>query len=195
MDGCYSILDKFICNSLYFIPIYWLVKNITCYIIHVKIREEEQVNTSIMYTYWKTNWNRLLTPQILFDAGENMNTIDETTILPTKTITSYINNDKVCQTWQPCCFICLSIETTYNLRVLLPCRHAVICSDCFKSLYKSAMFTVNHHLIGFITCPICRTPINSTLLLPRINSNDELDSEVTNVMNGDIITNITEISM
>ncbi|CAH8428731.1 unnamed protein product [Schistosoma intercalatum] len=148
-----------------------------------------------MYTYWKTNWNRLLTPQILFDAGENMNTIDETTILPTKTITSSINKDKVCQTWQPCCFICLSIETTYNLRVLLPCRHAVICSDCFKSLYKSAMFSVNHHLIGYITCPICRTPINSTLLLPRINYNDELDSEVTNVMNGDIITNITEISM
>lgn len=126
-----------------------------------------------------------------------MNTIDETTILPTKPITSYINHDKVCQkTWQPCCFICLSIETTYNLRVLLPCRHAVICSDCFKSLYKSAMFSVNHHLIGYITCPICRTPINSTLLLPRINYNDELDSEVTNVMNGDIITNnITEISM
>ncbi|CAI2722419.1 unnamed protein product [Schistosoma spindalis] len=155
--------------------------NITCYIIHVKIREEEHVNTSIMYTYWKTNWNRLLTPQILYDACENMNTIDETINLSlTKSIPSYINNDKFNAIWKPCCFICLSLETISNLRVLLPCRHAVICSNCFKSLYKSTIFTVNYHLIGFITCPICRTPIHSTLLLPKLNDINEFNNENTN---------------
>ncbi|VDQ00458.1 unnamed protein product [Trichobilharzia regenti] len=38
--------------------------DISCYIIHVKIRKEENVDTSIMYTFWKTNWNRLLIPQV-----------------------------------------------------------------------------------------------------------------------------------
>ncbi|CAH8428791.1 unnamed protein product [Schistosoma rodhaini] len=171
--------------------------NITCYIIHVKIREEEHVNTSIMYTYWKTTWNRLLTPQILFDAGDNVNSINETTILPMKTITSYTNNNEISRTWRPCCFICLSSETISNLRVLLPCRHAAICSDCFQSLHKSAMFTINHHLIGLITCPICRTPVNSTLLLPRTNY-DEFNNEVNHTTDEDGVTttnNITEIPL
>ncbi|CAH8428584.1 unnamed protein product [Schistosoma turkestanicum] len=154
--------------------------NITCYIIHVKIREEEQVSTSIMYTYWKTNWNRLLTPQILFDAagenGENSLVDESNHSLPIKQITSSCTtnkNDKIYHNWRLSCFICLSTENTTttttptNLRVFLPCRHAPICSDCFNTLYKLSMFSINNHLIGLLTCPICRTPVNSTLLLPE----------------------------
>ncbi|TNN07708.1 hypothetical protein EWB00_007559 [Schistosoma japonicum] len=168
--------------------------NITCYIIHVKIREEEQVNTSIMYSYWKTNWNRLLIPQILYDAGENTSSADECTIatLPVKTVTSYANNDLFCRTWKPCCFVCLSSKSTSDLRVLLPCRHAAICSECFKSLHNSAMFSVHHNLIGLLTCPLCRTPVNSTLLLPKTN---EIDLKYNNNIDEDMIIGTKEISL
>ncbi|KAH8855990.1 zinc finger protein [Schistosoma japonicum] len=168
--------------------------NITCYIIHVKIREEEQVNTSIMYSYWKTNWNRLLIPQILYDAGENTSSADECTIatLPVKTVTSYANNDPFCRTWKPCCFVCLSSKSTSDLRVLLPCRHAAICSECFKSLHNSAMFSVHHNLIGLLTCPLCRTPVNSTLLLPKTN---EIDLKYNSNIDEDMIIGTKEISL
>ncbi|CAH8834566.1 unnamed protein product [Trichobilharzia szidati] len=149
--------------------------DISCYIIHVKIRKEENVDTSIMYTFWKTNWNRLLIPQILFDAGQdanNNNTEEQTVLPPMKTTDTLVvdNGDKDDhKTWRPCCFICLSSSsdsTSSSLRVLLPCRHAAVCHDCFQSLHNSAMSSAPHHLIGLLTCPLCRTPINSTLLLP-----------------------------
>ncbi|CAH8432606.1 unnamed protein product [Heterobilharzia americana] len=143
--------------------------NVTCYIIHVKIRAEESVDTSIMYTFWKTNWNRLLTPQVLFNAGQNANSEEQTT-MSVKTVAPNTlgNDDNACKIWRPCCFICLSSETTSSLRVLLPCRHAAICPDCFKSLQKSAMSAVPHHLIGLLSCPLCRTPVSSTLSLPPV---------------------------
>ncbi|GAA56713.1 hypothetical protein CLF_111402 [Clonorchis sinensis] len=36
---------------------------ISCYVVHVRLSEEERFDTSILYTFWKTNWDRLLTPQ------------------------------------------------------------------------------------------------------------------------------------
>ncbi|TGZ52254.1 hypothetical protein CRM22_010669 [Opisthorchis felineus] len=47
---------------------------ISCYVIHIRLSEEERFDTSILYTFWKTNWDRLLTPQMnqLFTTGRQI---------------------------------------------------------------------------------------------------------------------------
>lgn len=137
---------------------------ISFHIIHVKSNQFEKIDTGIMYTFWKTNWNRLLTPQVLYAATDNSTLFPRTSSQQTTLVKG---EDPM--KWKPSCFICLSelFEQASKLYVLLPCRHAAICSDCFQSLYNSSFLQSPPRLrLGFVTCPLCRTAVNSLLSLP-----------------------------
>ncbi|TPP65036.1 hypothetical protein FGIG_11662 [Fasciola gigantica] len=123
-----------------------------CYVIHIRLQTQETIDTGVMYTFWKTNWSRLLTPQAIYASRDNT-----TSSLPAE------NGDAVnlLPDWTPSCFICLS-EVKGELRVLLPCRHAGLCLDCFKEFRDRTTVRSLNPLSGLI-CPLCRTTITAIL--------------------------------
>lgn len=78
------------------------------------------------------------------------------------------------QNWTPSCFICLS-EIKDDLRVLLPCRHAGICLECFKEFRERTAIRSHNPLSGLI-CPLCRTTITAIL---RMDSHQDSESANT----------------
>ncbi|KAA3674282.1 uncharacterized protein DEA37_0012090 [Paragonimus westermani] len=124
---------------------------ISCYVIHVRLSETERFDTGVLYTFWKTNWSRLLTPQALYAARDNSDSAN--------TGSSDVNH------WQPACFVCLNSVSNGDLRVFLPCRHAGLCADCFTSFIVKA-YNPTNPLNRLLCCPLCRTPISSVLCLP-----------------------------
>ncbi|KAA0188100.1 hypothetical protein FBUS_07979 [Fasciolopsis buskii] len=136
-----------------------------CYVIHVRLHSQEPVDTGVMYTFWKTNWSRLLAPQAIYASRDN-----STGLIP------HENSDSanLLQNWTPSCFICLS-EIKDDLRVLLPCRHAGICLECFKEFRERTAIRSHNPLSGLI-CPLCRTTITAIL---RMDSHQDSESANT----------------
>ncbi|KER30291.1 hypothetical protein T265_03240 [Opisthorchis viverrini] len=134
---------------------------ISCYVIHVRLSEEERFDTSILYTFWKTNWDRLLTPQLLY-AARNDSADQSSAHLAPPTVTS--------ENHEPHCFICLSSSISEGLRVLLPCRHAGLCNECFQTYCQKTAWSRDAILHGILCCPLCRSPVYSVLRLPPVSS-------------------------
>ncbi|KAF8563023.1 hypothetical protein P879_08196, partial [Paragonimus westermani] len=130
---------------------------ISCYVVHVRLSEKERFDTGVLYTFWKTNWSRLLTPQALYAARDNSDSAN--TGSSDERSSSNINH------WQPACFVCLNSVINGDLRVFLPCRHAGLCADCFTPFIGKACNPTNP-LNRLLCCPLCRTPISSVLCLP-----------------------------
>lgn len=62
------------------------------------------------------------------------------------------------------CFICLS-EVSTNYHAMLPCRHASICKECFEVCKRHPSSPICG---SKFVCPLCRSPVNSVILLPSI---------------------------
>ncbi|CAL8083246.1 unnamed protein product [Calicophoron daubneyi] len=121
---------------------------VSCYVIHVRLCTEELVDTCLLYTFWKTNWDRLLTPQAMYAARDDQ-PIGETSS----------------SSWNPSCFICFSVADS-GLRILLPCRHGGMCPECFKAFQDKLFARTSDPLASILCCPLCRTPVNAVLCLP-----------------------------
>lgn len=125
---------------------------ISCYVVHfgVKVGQHE---TTILHTFWKTNWNRLLTPQVLYAARVDYEEMEANKLI--------FPNSSGCAPWKPSCFVCLS-SVENGLHVFLPCRHAGLCSNCFR-LFNRRKYPVSP---TDLCCPICRSLVVCSLRLP-----------------------------
>ncbi|KAH9279104.1 hypothetical protein ECG_08209 [Echinococcus granulosus] len=89
---------------------------LSLYIVHVKQHQEERRPTQILYSYCKTNHDRLICIQKLFTNGSE-------------------NGDGEQKRW-PDCVICLA-EGTADV-VFVPCRHVAMCKKCLPSFQASS---------------------------------------------------------
>ncbi|CAH8459822.1 unnamed protein product [Dicrocoelium dendriticum] len=124
---------------------------VACHIIHVGL-EGGQPDTTILHTFWKTNWNRLLTPQVLYAARGDGEPIEGNGLIS--------SNSSGRSPWKPCCLICLSPVEGW-LHVFLPCRHAGLCTNCFRSFNRRKYPITPNDLC----CPICRSLVVCSLHL------------------------------